>query len=46
MEARIALSALFARYPNMELAVDPGELGATPGFVANGHRRLPVMLNG
>ncbi|MEU1950830.1 cytochrome P450 family protein [Nocardia rhamnosiphila] len=46
MEARIALSALFARYPNMELAVAPSELGATPGFVANGHRRLPVMLNG
>lgn len=44
LEARVALPALFARFPDMELA--PGELGTTPGFISNGHRRLPVLLGG
>ncbi|MCP2288665.1 cytochrome P450 family protein [Nocardia amikacinitolerans] len=45
MEAAVSLPALFARFPKMELAVEPGELGSVPSFISNGHRRLPVHLN-
>ncbi|TQM26554.1 cytochrome P450 family protein [Nocardia bhagyanarayanae] len=45
MEAAVALPAIFARFPKMELAAEPGELGAVPSFISNGHRRLPVYLN-
>ena len=45
LEARVALPTLFARFPNLELA--PGEdPGSAAGFIANGHRRLPVRLTG
>lgn len=46
LEADIALSALFNRFPDMSLAVDDGELGAVPSFISNGHMRLPVHLFG
>jgi 2-hydroxy-5-methyl-1-naphthoate 7-hydroxylase len=44
MEARIALPALFERFPDMALAVPPQELEPSPGFVFYAHRTLPVRL--
>ncbi|WP_433856244.1 cytochrome P450 family protein [Streptomyces kronopolitis] len=44
MEARIALPALFARFPDMHLAVPAEELAATGGFISGGLRGLPVRL--
>ncbi|MEV3961737.1 cytochrome P450 [Nocardia sp. NPDC050193] len=44
LEAQVALPALFRRFPQMKLAVSPEELGTVPGFIANGHDRLPVFL--
>ncbi|HEV2371211.1 MAG TPA: cytochrome P450 [Streptosporangiaceae bacterium] len=44
MEARIALSALFERFPDMTLAVAPEELKPSPGFVFYAHQTLPVRL--
>ncbi|MFI0905369.1 cytochrome P450 [Streptomyces sioyaensis] len=44
MEARIALPALFARFPDIQLAVPAGELEATDGFISGGLRSLPVRL--
>lgn len=44
LEARIALPALFARFPDLRLAVPPEALAPSPGFILNGHRALPVHL--
>ncbi|MCU1626409.1 MAG: cytochrome monooxygenase [Pseudonocardia sp.] len=44
LEARIALPALFERFPNMSLAIPPAELRPVGSFVSNGHRTLPVLL--
>ncbi|WP_312869834.1 cytochrome P450 family protein [Saccharothrix ecbatanensis] len=44
MEAEIALPALFARFPEMELAVAPDELKPSRSFISNGHESLPVRL--
>ena len=44
MEARIALPALFERFPDMTLAVPPEELKPSPGFVFYAHQTLPVRL--
>ncbi|WP_243794639.1 cytochrome P450 [Saccharopolyspora gloriosae] len=44
LEAALALPALFARYPDLALAVRPDELRPNPSFIANGHRELPVHL--
>ena len=44
MEARIALPALFARFPDLQLAVPSGELEPTGGFISGGLRSLPVRL--
>ncbi|WP_330455706.1 cytochrome P450 [Streptomyces sp. NBC_00820] len=44
IEARIALSALFARFPDLRLAVEPGELEPLPSFISNGHQSVPVHL--
>ena len=46
LEATIALPAIFARFPEMELAVPPEELGAVASFISNGHRHLPVYPHG
>ncbi|GGU28830.1 cytochrome P450 family protein [Streptomyces lavendofoliae] len=46
MEARIALPALFDRFPHMELAVGSAELLPVESFISNGHRSLPVRLGG
>jgi cytochrome P450 len=43
LEARIALPALFERFPNLSLAVSPTELRPVGSFVSNGHRTLPVL---
>ncbi|KAA8890777.1 cytochrome P450 [Nocardia colli] len=44
LEAAVALPALFERFPNLRLAVDPAELQPVGSFVSNGHRQLPVYL--
>ncbi|MEV5570009.1 cytochrome P450 [Spirillospora sp. NPDC052269] len=43
LEAEIALPALFTRFPDLRLAVDPGELRPLPSFISNGHQALPVL---
>jgi cytochrome P450 len=43
LEARVALPALFERFPNLSLAVPPTELRPVGSFVSNGHRTLPVF---
>lgn len=46
LEATVALSALFERFPELALAT-PGEQPAQlPSFISNGHRELPLLLNG
>ncbi|WP_369690727.1 cytochrome P450 [Nocardia crassostreae] len=44
IEAEIALSMLFRRFPDMRLAEDPADLGTVPSFISNGHGALPVHL--
>ncbi|GAB3726865.1 cytochrome P450 [Amycolatopsis oliviviridis] len=46
LEAEIALPALFERFPKMTLATSPDELRHLDSFISNGHRILPVSLNG
>ncbi|PUB32569.1 cytochrome P450 [Promicromonospora sp. AC04] len=44
LEAKAALPALFDRFPDLSLAEDPDTIPANPGFITNGHARLPVHL--
>lgn len=44
MEAEKALPALFERFPNLRLAVEPEALKPGVSFVSNGHQALPVYL--
>ncbi len=44
LEARIALRALFDRFPHLSLAVPPSELRPLESFISNGHQALPVVL--
>ncbi|MEV6014450.1 MULTISPECIES: cytochrome P450 [unclassified Streptomyces] len=44
LEARIALPALFGRFPDLRLAVPEEELRPVDSFISNGHRSLPVHL--
>ncbi|HSA48893.1 MAG TPA: cytochrome P450 [Yinghuangia sp.] len=44
LEARIALPALFERFPNLALAVPAEELEPMESFISNGHKSLPVRL--
>lgn len=44
MEARIALPALFDRFPDLELAVAAEELAPSSGFISGGLRSLPIRL--
>ncbi|TDD94241.1 cytochrome P450 family protein [Actinomadura rubrisoli] len=44
LEARVALPALFERFPDLALAVGPDELRPVESFISNGHRALPVLL--
>ncbi|MFE1291986.1 cytochrome P450 [Streptomyces sp. NPDC058751] len=45
LEARIALPALFERFPDLRLAVPEEELGQVDSFISNGHRSLPVRVS-
>jgi len=45
LEARIALPALFDRFPDLQLAVPSDELVAVDSFISNGHRSLPVRIS-
>ncbi|GAA2888846.1 cytochrome P450 [Streptosporangium fragile] len=44
LEAGVALSSLFARFPDLALAVPVRELEPLDSFIANGHRAIPVVL--
>ncbi|MEV0697733.1 cytochrome P450 [Saccharopolyspora sp. NPDC050389] len=44
LEAEIALPALFARFPDVTLAVPPTGLRPVTSFLSNGHQELPVHL--
>ena len=44
LEAAIALPALFTRFPELGLAVQPSELLPLDSFISNGHRTLPARL--
>ncbi|MEV0072513.1 cytochrome P450 [Amycolatopsis sp. NPDC050768] len=44
MEAEIALPALFARFPELALAVPAEDLHPLASFITNGHESLPVRL--
>lgn len=44
IEARIALEALFTRFPHLRLAVTPDQLQPLPSLISNGHQQLPVHL--
>ncbi|WP_370465317.1 cytochrome P450 [Nocardia sp. CS682] len=46
LEGQIALPALFARFPELRLAVEPAEVVPLSSFISNGHARLPVYLAG
>ncbi|MFG2191912.1 cytochrome P450 [Streptomyces sp. NPDC048639] len=46
LEGRIALSALFDRFPGLTLAVGAEELRPVASFISNGHQVLPVRLRG
>lgn len=45
LEAQVALPALFDRFPDLALAVDPHELRPNRSMLSNGHVTLPVRLN-
>lgn len=44
VEALTALSALFDRFPGLELAVPEDELRQVPSFIASGWQEVPVRL--
>ncbi|MEV0712725.1 cytochrome P450 family protein [Nocardia aurea] len=44
LEAAIALPALFDRFPDLGLAVDPAALATLDSFISQGHQQLPVHL--
>ncbi|MGX1508411.1 UNVERIFIED_CONTAM: cytochrome P450 [Streptomyces graminofaciens] len=44
LEATIALSALFARFPGIRLARPVGDLQPLESFIISGYRTLPVHL--
>ncbi|WEH39683.1 cytochrome P450 [Streptomyces sp. NBC_01218] len=46
MEGTTALSALFARFPELALAVPSSSLRPVKSFISNGHRELPVLRYG
>ncbi|MGW3205234.1 cytochrome P450 family protein [Streptomyces sp. NPDC001135] len=44
LEVTEALGQLFARFPDMTLAVPAGELRPVASLISNGHQQLPVRL--
>ncbi len=45
LEAKIALPALFERYPNLAMAAQTDDLESQGTFIMNGYKTLPVHLN-
>ncbi|GGT39230.1 cytochrome P450 [Nonomuraea spiralis] len=45
LEARIALSSLFARFPGLRLAVGPDEIAYTSSLITEGPLAVPVLLS-
>jgi cytochrome P450 len=45
LEARIALRALFDRFPDLALAVPAYQLRPLESFISNGHEEVPVILH-
>ncbi|MFF5264636.1 cytochrome P450 [Actinomadura viridis] len=45
LEAQLALPALFERFPDLELAVDPGDLQRAPSLFSNAYQAVPVRLH-
>lgn len=45
LEAQLALPALFARYPDLTLAVPPTDLTPVPSLISNSVTTLPVHLH-
>lgn len=45
LEARVALPALFDRFPGLTLAAAPGDLAPVDSFISHGHVSLPVRLS-
>jgi cytochrome P450 len=45
LEGRVALPALFDRFPDIALAVSPAKLEHSPSFTFSGHNALLVRLN-
>lgn len=43
LQATLALTALFERFPDLRLAVDAGELRRLPSFTANDYAEVPVL---
>jgi cytochrome P450 len=43
LEAQIALTALFGRFPGLRLAVPAGRLTPMHSFLSNGHEHIPVL---
>ncbi|PWJ03629.1 cytochrome P450 [Streptomyces sp. NWU49] len=46
LEAAVALPAVFERYPDLSLAVDPDDLVPVPSLFSNSSSTLPVRLGG
>ncbi|MFG2915132.1 cytochrome P450 [Kitasatospora sp. NPDC048298] len=46
LEGRIALPALFSRYPGLKIAVARERLTPLPSLISNGHQEIPVRLQG
>ncbi|MEU5958202.1 cytochrome P450 [Streptomyces sp. NPDC047525] len=44
LEARVALPALFARFPGLRIAANQGDLQPQSSFIGNDYRTLPVIL--
>lgn len=44
LEASIALSALFARFPHLRPALPVDELRPLESFISNGHQEVPALL--
>lgn len=45
LEARIALPALFARFPDLTLAAEAADLAHVESFISHGFQSLPVRLS-
>jgi len=45
LEAEVAVAALFARFPDLALAVPESDIKPQSSFIMNGRRELPVLLS-